>query len=81
LLEANYEFFNAKGQYSQFHYSGGEEKKPSLLLLYFFLLGGGNVINIQTQGTGRLRDAALKNVEHTNISNNAVVIVTLIFFR
>jgi hypothetical protein len=49
---------------------------------YFILLAGGSVINIQTQGAGRLPDVTLKNVDYTNISNNAVVIIlTLIFFR
>jgi len=64
---------------SLFRRGGG--KKLSSLLLYFFFWGVGNVINIQTQRTGRLSDATLKNVEHTSISNNAVVIVTLLFCR
>jgi hypothetical protein len=54
------------------------------LPLFYFIgrWSGGSVINIQTQGTGRLPDVTLKNVDYTNISNKAVVIIlTLIFFR
>jgi hypothetical protein len=53
----------------------------TITLSAFYLGGGGwNVINIQTEGTGRPSDATLKNVDHTNISINAVI-VTLIFFK
>jgi len=71
-------FSMQKGNIPSFTIQEGRKKNPSLLLCYFFFWG---VVMLSIFRLKELSDASLKNVEHTNISNNAVVIVTLIFFR